>query len=550
MRIALSQINVTVGDIDGNIDRILRRIKSAKDLEVELIAFPELSITGYPPEDLIFKTQFVDDNLAALKRIVSASENIYVVVGYIDRDKDAIYNSAAIINDKTVIGTYRKMILPNYGVFDEQRYFTPGTEPTTYDINGIKTAINICEDIWSDNGPVETQSKSGAKLLININASPYHRGKREQREALLSRRAVDHNLALAYVNLVGGQDELVFDGTSVMVSTDGEVLARASQFSEDNLIFDISLEEDPSTKKCKVSNFDTEKNSRASLKEPMDDLEEVYSALVTGTRDYVNKSGFEKVIVAISGGIDSALVTTIAVDALGSENVVGLSMPSRYSSEGSVTDSESLAENLGIELLKTSIEPVFSEYLSTLKGLFKKAKPNIAEENLLSRTRGTLVMAMSNKFGWLALTTGNKSEYATGYATLYGDMAGGFAVIKDVPKTLVYKLCNYRNSINTVIPMEIIRKPPSAELKPNQLDEDSLPPYDQLDEILKAYVEDDKTYTDIISEGQDEEMVKKVINLVDNSEHKRRQTPPGVKITERNFGRDRRMPIVNRYKSY
>tara|TARA_Y100000590_G_scaffold62557_2_gene66964 strand:- start:9074 stop:10726 length:1653 start_codon:yes stop_codon:yes gene_type:complete len=550
MRIALSQINVTVGDIDGNIDRILRRIKSAKDLEVELIAFPELSITGYPPEDLIFKTQFVDDNLAALKRIVSASENIYVVVGYIDRDKDAIYNSAAIINDKTVIGTYRKMILPNYGVFDEQRYFTPGTEPTTYDINGIKTAINICEDIWSDNGPVETQSKSGAKLLININASPYHRGKREQREALLSRRAVDHNLALAYVNLVGGQDELVFDGTSVMVSTDGEVLARASQFSEDNLIFDISLEEDPSTKKCKVSNFDTEKNSRASLKEPMDDLEEVYSALVTGTKDYVNKSGFEKVIVAISGGIDSALVTTIAVDALGSENVVGLSMPSRYSSEGSVTDSESLAENLGIELLKTSIEPVFSEYLSTLKGLFKKAKPNIAEENLQSRTRGTLVMAMSNKFGWLALTTGNKSEYATGYATLYGDMAGGFAVIKDVPKTLVYKLCNYRNSINTVIPMEIIRKPPSAELKPNQLDEDSLPPYDQLDEILKAYVEDDKTYTDIISEGQDEEMVKRVINLVDNSEHKRRQTPPGVKITERNFGRDRRMPIVNRYKSY
>tara|TARA_B100000686_G_scaffold102743_1_gene110072 strand:- start:36079 stop:37731 length:1653 start_codon:yes stop_codon:yes gene_type:complete len=550
MRIALSQINVTVGDIDGNIDRILRRIKSAKDLEVELIAFPELSITGYPPEDLIFKTQFVDDNLAALKRIVSASENIYVVVGYIDRDKDAIYNSAAIINDKTVIGTYRKMILPNYGVFDEQRYFTPGTEPTTYDINGIKTAINICEDIWSDNGPVETQSKSGAKLLININASPYHRGKRQQREALLSRRAVDHNLALAYVNLVGGQDELVFDGTSVMVSTDGEVLARASQFSEDNLIFDISLEEDPSTKKCKVSNFDTEKNSRASLKEPMDDLEEVYSALVTGTKDYVNKSGFEKVIVAISGGIDSALVTTIAVDALGSENVVGLSMPSRYSSEGSVTDSESLAENLGIELLKTSIEPVFSEYLSTLKGLFKKAKPNIAEENLQSRTRGTLVMAMSNKFGWLALTTGNKSEYATGYATLYGDMAGGFAVIKDVPKTLVYKLCNYRNSINTVIPMEIIRKPPSAELKPNQLDEDSLPPYDQLDEILKAYVEDDKTYTDIISEGQDEEMVKRVINLVDNSEHKRRQTPPGVKITERNFGRDRRMPIVNRYKSY
>ena len=550
MRIALSQINVTVGDIDGNINRILQRIKSAKDLEVDLIAFPELSITGYPPEDLVFKAQFINDNLAALQRVVSASENIYVVVGYIDRDEDYIYNAAAIINDRTVIGTYRKMILPNYGVFDEQRYFTPGTESTTYDINGIKTAINICEDIWSDNGPVEAQRQSGSKLLININASPYHRGKREQRESLLSKRAVEHNLALAYVNLVGGQDELVFDGTSVMVSPEGEVLARASQFSEDNLIFDISLEEDPSTKKCRVSNFDLEKNSRASLKEPMDDLEEVYSALVTGTKDYVNKSGFEKVIVAISGGIDSALVTTIAVDALGSENVVGLSMPSRYSSEGSVTDSEFLAENLGIELLKTSIEPVFSEYLATLKGLFMKAKPNIAEENLQSRTRGTLVMALSNKFGWLALTTGNKSEYATGYATLYGDMAGGFAVIKDVPKTLVYKLCNYRNTVNKAIPMEIIQKPPSAELKPNQLDEDSLPPYDQLDEILKAYVEDDKTYKDIISEGQSEEVVRRVINLVDNSEHKRRQTPPGVKITERNFGRDRRMPIVNLYKSY
>ncbi|MBR61196.1 MAG: NAD+ synthase [Dehalococcoidia bacterium] len=550
MRIALSQINVTVGDIDGNIDRILHRIKSAKETGVELIAFPELSITGYPPEDLIFKSQFIDDNLAALNQIVSASENITVVVGYIERHEHSIYNAAAIINDKIIIDTYKKMILPNYGVFDEQRYFTPGTEPTTFDINGIKTAINICEDIWSDKGPVKTQRDSGAKLLININASPYHRGKREQREALLSRRAAENNMALAYVNLVGGQDELVFDGTSVIVSPEGEMLARASQFAEDNLIFDIDLEEDTSTKKRRVSKFNLKKNSKAILREPMHDLEEVYSALVTGTKDYVNKSGFEKVIVAISGGIDSALVTTIAVDALGRENVVGLSMPSRYSSKGSVTDSELLAENLGIKLLKTSIEPVFSEYLATLKDLFMTAKPNIAEENLQSRTRGTLVMAMSNKFGWLALTTGNKSEYATGYATLYGDMAGGFAVIKDVPKTLVYKLCKYRNSINRVIPTEIIQKPPSAELKPNQLDEDSLPPYDQLDKILKAYVEDDKTYKDIISEGQNEDVVRRVISLVDNSEHKRRQTPPGVKITERNFGRDRRMPIVNRYKSY
>ena len=550
MRIALSQINVTVGDIDGNIDRILQRIKSARDLGVNLIAFPELCITGYPPEDLVFKNQFVDDNLTALQSVISASDNICVVIGYIDKDVDAIYNAAAIIEHQTLIGTYRKMVLPNYGVFDEQRYFTPGSEATIFNINGVKTAINICEDIWSDKGPIKYQRESGSKLLININASPYHRGKREERETLLCKKASENNLAIAYVNLVGGQDELVFDGTSVIVSPEGEVLARASQFSEDNLVFDISLEEDRNTKKCKVSNFNLEKYSKTKNKEPMDDLEEVYAALVTGTKDYVKKSGFEKVIVAISGGIDSALVATIAVDALGSENVVGLSMPSRYSSEGSVTDSELLAKNLGIDLLKTSIEPVFSEYLATLKGLFKKAKPNIAEENLQSRTRGTLVMAMSNKFGWLTLTTGNKSEYATGYATLYGDMAGGFAVIKDVPKTLVYKLCNYRNTVNKAIPIEIIQKPPSAELKPNQLDEDSLPPYDQLDEILKSYVEDDKTYKEIIADSHDKEVVRKVINLVDSSEHKRRQTPPGVKITERNFGRDRRMPIVNRYKAY
>ena len=550
MRIALSQINVTVGDIDGNIDRILQRIKSARDLGVNLIAFPELCITGYPPEDLVFKNQFVDDNLTALQSVISASDNICVVIGYLDKDADTIYNAAAIIEHQTLIGTYRKMVLPNYGVFDEQRYFTPGNEPSIFNINGVKTAINICEDIWSNKGPIKYQRESGSKLLININASPYHRGKREERETLLCKKALENNLAIAYVNLVGGQDELVFDGTSVIVSPEGEVLARASQFSEDNLVFDISLEEDPNTKKCKVSNFNLEKYSKAKNKEPMDDLEEVYAALVTGTKDYVKKSGFEKVIVAISGGIDSALVATIAVDALGSENVVGLSMPSRYSSEGSVTDSELLAKNLGIDLLKTSIEPVFSEYLATLKGLFKKVKPNIAEENLQSRTRGTLVMAMSNKFGWLTLTTGNKSEYATGYATLYGDMAGGFAVIKDVPKTLVYKLCNYRNTVNKAIPIEIIQKPPSAELKPNQLDEDSLPPYDQLDEILKSYVEDDKTYKEIIADSHDKEVVRKVINLVDSSEHKRRQTPPGVKITERNFGRDRRMPIVNRYKAY
>lgn len=550
MRIALSQINVTVGDIDGNIDRILQCIKSARDLGVNLIAFPELCITGYPPEDLVFKKQFVDDNLTALQSVISASSNICVVIGYIDKDTDAIYNAAAIIEHQTLISTYRKMVLPNYGVFDEQRYFTPGNEPTIFNVNGVKTAINICEDIWSDDGPIKYQRKSGSKLLININASPYHRGKREERETLLCKKASENNLAIAYVNLVGGQDELVFDGTSVIVSPEGEVLARASQFSEDNLVFDISLEENPNTKKCKVSNFNLAKDSKAKNKEPMEDLEEVYAALVTGTKDYVKKSGFEKVIVAISGGIDSALVATIAVDALGSENVVGLSMPSRYSSEGSVTDSELLAKNLGIDLLKTSIEPVFSEYLATLKGLFKKAKPNIAEENLQSRTRGTLVMAMSNKFGWLTLTTGNKSEYATGYATLYGDMAGGFAVIKDVPKTLVYKLCNYRNTINKAIPIEIIQKPPSAELKLNQLDEDSLPPYDQLDEILKSYVEDDKTYKEIIAESHDKEVVRKVINLVDSSEHKRRQTPPGVKITERNFGRDRRMPIVNRYRAY
>lgn len=550
MRIALSQINVTVGDIDGNICRILQRIKSAKNLGVQLIAFPELAITGYPPEDLVFKSQFIQDNLTALEAVISESTGINVVIGYIDKDKSGIYNAAAIISNKNLIGTYRKIILPNYGVFDEQRYFTPGTRPTVYDLSGIKTSINICEDIWSDKGPIECQQQAGAKLLVNINASPYHRGKRQQRELLLSQQALKHNLTLAYVNLVGGQDELVFDGTSVLVSPDGEILARGAQFAEDNLIFDIDFNEQGNYKNFEVAKFDSANQDKPYIKEPMDDLQEIYTALVTGTHDYVKKSGFEKVIVAISGGIDSALVAALAADALGNENVIGLSMPSRYSSEGSITDSKLLAENLGIQLFTTSIEPVFSEYLSTLKDFFQKTEPNIAEENLQSRTRGTLVMAMSNKFGWLALTTGNKSEYATGYATLYGDMAGGFAVIKDVSKTLVYELCSYRNTVSAVIPVEIIAKPPSAELRPDQLDQDSLPAYDELDEILKAYVENDETYNEIISNGYNPDIVKQVMNLVDRSEHKRRQTPPGVKITERNFGRDRRMPIVNQYKTY
>ncbi len=574
-RLALAQINVTVGDLDGNTAKIVDYIDRARSLEADLVAFPELAITGYPPEDLLFKPQFIQDNVVRMHEVVAASKGIAAVAGFVDSDAD-IHNAAAVAYDGRLVGVYHKMYLPNYGVFDEDRYFRAGTEAPVYIVNGTSIGVNICEDIWYATGPAVVQRAAGAELIVNINGSPFHAGKRELREKMLATRAADNGVFMAYLNLVGGQDELVFDGASTITDPSGKMIAKGAQFEEELIVADLEVESvfrsrlrDARTRKDKsgvireigepkvVPVSENARNAdRPSIphREPreLDDVAEVYAALVTGTRDYVGKCGFAKVVIALSGGIDSSLVAAISVDALGAENVLGISMPSRFSSEGSVLDTRALADNFGIELKTISIEDPFSAYLDVLAPQFEGTGWSIAEENLQSRTRGNLIMAMSNKFGWLVLTTGNKSEMATGYATIYGDMAGGFAVIKDVPKTLVYRLAEYRNSLDgePAIPLEILKKPPSAELRPDQKDEDSLPPYSTLDPILEAYVEDDRGFDEIVAMGFDEAIVKRIIGLVDRNEYKRRQSPPGVKITPRNFGRDRRMPIANRYRPF
>ena len=571
----MAQMNATVGDLDGNAARITARIHEARSLGADLIAFPELALPGYPPEDLLLKPQFIQDNIAALRHIAAECAGITAAVGYIDADAD-IYNAVALIHDRKHIGTYHKMYLPNYGVFDEARYFEQGGECPVYTINGTPVGINICEDIWHAMGPAVVQRSAGAELIVNINGSPFHAGKRSFREKMLATRAADNGLFVAYVNLVGGQDELVFDGSSIIFGPDGEEVARAAQFTDELLVADLEVEavfrsrlRDPrprSEPTALLRQIGAPVHTPVSDYSPHDDkppitprkvhihdqTAEVYEALTLGTRDYVRKCGFHKVLIALSGGIDSTLVAAIAADALGSDNVVGIAMPSRYSSEGSVLDAKSLADNLGIELWTLPIEDAFTAYLNTLAPAFEGTETGVAEENMQSRIRGNLIMAASNKFDWLVLTTGNKSEMATGYATIYGDMAGGYAVIKDVPKQLVYELCRYRNTVGDapVIPQSVIDKPPSAELRPDQKDEDSLPPYRILDPILKAYVEDDYAFDDIVSMGYDPDTVKRIITLVDRNEYKRRQSPPGIKITPRNFGRDRRMPIANRYRPF
>jgi len=575
LRIGLAQINTTVGDFAGNTQKIVEAIAEARSLGVDLITFPELAICGYPPEDLLLKPQFIEENLRSLDKIVAGSSGLTIVVGFVDAKGD-IYNAAAVIHDGKLAGVYHKIYLPNYGVFDENRYFQAGSECPVYIINGVGVGINICEDIWYEAGPATAQAYSGAEVIVNISASPYHFGRRNLMERMLGTRASDNVAIVAHNNLVGGQDELVFDGSSMVLDEKGRLMVRGKQFEEDLVVADVDVEavfrtrlHDPRWRKGALlleeqrwrgAKIVVSEVPAVAAKPPLPLRQpqvrslpgEVYDALLLGTRDYVGKNRFEKVVIGLSGGIDSSLVAAIAVDALGCSNVVGVAMPSRYSSTASVSDAELLAHNLGIRLLTIPIEKAFQSYLQMLDKAFEGTEPNVAEENIQARIRGNILMALSNKFGWLVLTTGNKSETATGYTTLYGDMAGGFAVIKDVPKTLVYELARYRNSLDgsELIPSTIIDKQPSAELKPDQRDTDTLPPYDRLDPVLTAYVEEDKSVEQIIAMGFDREVVERAAELVDKSEYKRRQAPPGIKITPRAFGRDRRLPITNWFKGW
>ncbi|MEK7281493.1 MAG: NAD+ synthase, partial [Chloroflexota bacterium] len=512
LRLGLAQFNATVGDLTGNCQRIKDFIQEARSLKVDLLAFPELAITGYPPEDLLLKPHFTRDNIEALQEVVRASSGIAVVVGFVDSQED-LYNAAALIYDGRLAGVYHKTYLPNYGVFDEDRYFQTGGSCPIYLLYGVRLGLSICEDLWYPGGPVAAQARAGAELVVNINASPYHMGKQRAREKMIATRAADNNIFIAYLNLVGGQDELVFDGNSVVVDERGEVVARGKSFEEDLIIADLDVERirhtrlhDPRRRKEKLSVTATPQELVVSAEPPVQDkpplpprpvkaLEgeaEVYAALVMGTRDYVRKNGFRRVLIGLSGGVDSSLVTCIAVDALGKENVTVITMPSPFSSPGSITDSQLLARNLGIELKQIPIADTFDTYLRMLAPVFAGTQPGVAEENIQARIRGNILMALSNKFGWLVLTTGNKSEMATGYATLYGDMAGGFAVIKDVHKTWVYRVARFANRHfgKKVVPESVLRRVPTAELKPNQTDQDVLPTYDKLDAIIRGYVEE------------------------------------------------------------
>ena len=574
IRLALSQINVTVGDLAGNRDKILDHIHRARDLGAHIVVFPELAIPGYPPEDLLFKPRFIQSNLSVLDELVRATQGVAAIFGFVDRHDD-IYNAAAIACDGRLIDIYHKTYLPNYGVFDEDRYFQSGKTSGVYRLNGVSFGVTICEDIWYPGGPARQQALAGdAEVLINISSSPFHDGKELLREQMIATRATDNSAVLAFCNLVGGQDELIFDGGSLIVDQEGRVIARSPRFEEDLLVADVDVEavfrnrlHDSRRRKEKrdvsspiaIDLPDLHPKSvcisppeRPDFPRPDERLKNIYDALVLGTRDYVLKNGFEKVFIGLSGGIDSALVTAVAHDALGRENVVCVTMPTQYSSEGTFNDALQMAGNLDIRILTLPIQELFDQYLGLLADEFGDLPSDTAEENIQPRVRGTLLMALANKFRALVLAPGNKSELSMGYATLYGDMAGGFAVIKDIYKTLVYDLAHYRNSLSDhpVIPVSIIERPPTAELRDDQKDTDSLPPYPVLDPILKAYVEDDTSLQDIIALGYDEDLVTRVIRTVDINEYKRRQAPPGIKITPRAFGRDRRLPITNQCREY
>jgi len=556
LRVGLAQLNTTVGDLDGNVRLVADFAARARKAGVDVVSFPELVITGYPPEDLLLRPRFVEDSRRACDAAVAACTGLCAVIGFVDADEAGIYNAAAIVDDGRLVATYRKQRLPNYGVFDEMRYFVVGDECPVFTIGGVAVGVNICEDIWLPGNPTEAQADVGAKVILNINGSPYHAGKYAERQEMLAQRAREYGVWVCYTNQAGGQDELVFDGGSMVLDPSGELAARAVMFDEDLLVHDIEVPDTaPAAKHTFVSGFTAADRPPVEprVEPPPAFAAEVYQALVTGTRDYLRKTGFSKVLVALSGGIDSSLVAVVAVDALGAENVIGIGMPSRYSSEGSIKDAQDLADNLGVRFLVVPIEPAHAAYLSMLERPFAEldgGAEGTAEENIQSRIRGNVIMALSNKFGWIVLTTGNKSEFATGYATLYGDMSGGYAVIKDVPKTLVYRLARYRNLVGQrpVIPESVITKPPSAELKPDQLDQDTLPPYEVLDAIIEEYVEKDHGVAEIVAMGHDEATVKRVVRMINVNEYKRRQSPPGVKITPKAFGRDRRLPIAHRYR--
>jgi NAD+ synthase (glutamine-hydrolysing) len=544
VRVALSQLNQTVGDLLGNTDRMRAGLERAEIAGADVVVFPELAVTGYPPEDLVLKPQFVRDNMHALAGFAAATagKRCRAVAGFVEARDSRLYNAVALCGDGEVLAVYRKRLLPNYAVFDEQRYFEPGPAEVggvtagVVMLGSVKTGLTICEDIWTDNGPVQDQARAHARVMLNVNGSPFHSGKHEEREQMLADRARQVRTPIVYVNQVGGQDELVFDGSSVVLDSRGEVACRLRAFDEDFEVVDI----------------DTDNGSVASSRiEPhTDGIDRVHSALVIGTRDYVRKNGFTDVVIGLSGGIDSSIVAAIAVDALGADHVHGVAMPSRYSSRGSLDDAAALAANLGIDHRVISIEPSFSAYLSMLEPSFSGRDPDLTEENLQSRCRGTTLMALSNKFGWMVLTTGNKSELAVGYFTIYGDSAGGYSVIKDVFKTQVFELSRRVNERagREIIPQSVLDKPPSAELRPDQRDDQSLPPYDELDAILRLYVDGDMTVPEIIAAGHAEETVRRISRLVDVNEYKRRQCAPGVRLSQKAFGKDRRMPITSGYR--
>jgi len=553
IKVALAQMNLAVGDIDGNSARIVDAIERADDAGAQVLAVPELAVTGYPPEDLVLKRSFVEANRGALHAIASRTSDLVAVVGYVDAEGSQLYNAAAICHGGEVRAVYRKQLLPNYGVFDERRYFEPGDRHFLLDTPDGVLGVCVCEDAWSPDGPLVTQGDAGAAVILNINASPFHKNKLVEREQMLCDRARRARASVAYVNMVGGQDELVFDGGSLVIDPEGTVLARFPQFVEHFDIVDVPLgdarrNDVPSVERIEVRLRGAGAATEPAVSHPTTGAAEVYEALKLSLADYVRKNGFHKVVVGLSGGIDSALTAVIATDALGPQNVLGVTMPSEFSSEHSVGDSVALADNLGIEIMNISIAETYDTYLAALEKAFGPADMGLAEENLQARIRGTLLMAISNRYGHLVIATGNKSEMACGYATLYGDMAGGFALLKDVFKTEVYELAGYRNSLGPAIPENTLVKPPSAELRPGQQDSDSLPPYDILDRILEAYIEDDAAVADIIALGFDHDLVINVVSLVDRAEYKRRQAAPGPKVTMKAFGRDRRLPVTNAWR--